>query len=368
MNPLHSSSEFLKKRRFYTFLPVVIAPFATLLFMLLGGGQGNANDKKVTFTGINTELPDAKNNTEKQLNKMSFYENATADSNRLAQQSKQGPYSEEYAPTAPKTYDQSSVYLEGNSPEPNERQIYQRLDQLNRILNQPEQKKPDPMLKSNSDPAAQEPPQIQQLKSMMSSMEEGKQEDPELSQLQQILEKIQEIQHPQSLTEQQKPAVPENPKKTYTAIPAMVAQNQKVKQGTVVALTLLDSVVLNGQYIPKGHQVYGSCEISNQRIRLHIKNIGLGYAIIPVDLLVYDLKDSMEGINAPEAITADALKEGSDNAIQGLQLMNMDQDLRTQIAGAGITTAKGLFGKKIKQVKAKLKAGYPVLLKNNQSY
>ncbi|WP_449580842.1 conjugative transposon protein TraM [Pedobacter panaciterrae] len=33
-----------------------------------------------------------------------------------------------------------------------------------------------------------------------------------------------------------------------------------------------------------------------------------------------------------------------------------------------ITTAKGLFGKKIKRIKARLKAGYQVLLKDNQSH
>jgi len=192
--------------------------------------------------------------------------------------------------------------------------------------------------------------------------------NPELSQLQQLLEKIQEIQHPELLKEKTRPILPEGTKMTYTAIPAIIAKDQKVKQGTVVALRLLDSAVLNGQHIPKGHQVYGSCEISNQRISLHIKSIGLGYAIIPVDLVVYDLQDSMEGINAPEAVITEALKEGSDNAIQGLQLMGMEQNLSTQIAGAGITTAKGLFGKKIKRIKARLKAGYQVLLKDNQSH
>jgi len=365
MNQLLKSPEFLNKRRFFTFLPVIIVPFATLLFVLLGGGKGITNNGTPT-TGINTELPGAKNDTIKPLNKMSFYEKATADSNRLAQQSKTDPYYSSNGLAAPQTFDQDP--LNGHRPESGELQVYQKLEQLNKVLNQPEKKFSDPTLKSNPVPIAENTHQLQQLSAMMDAVEEEKQEDPELIQLQQLLEKIQEIQHPELLKEKNNAIQPERTKKTYTAIPAIIAKDQKVKQGTVVALRLLDSAVLNGQPIPKGHQVYGSCEISNQRISLHIKSIGLGYAIIPVDLVVYDLQDSMEGINAPEAIITDALKEGSDNAIQGLQLMGMEQNLSTQIAGAGITTAKGLFGKKIKRIKARLKAGYQVLLKDNQSH
>ncbi|ATP57422.1 conjugal transfer protein TraM [Pedobacter ginsengisoli] len=364
MNQQLKSTEFLNKRRFFTFLPVIILPFATLLFVLLGGGKGNTNNK-VSVPGINTELPDAINDTKKQLNKMSFYDQATADSNRLAQLSNDGPYS---GSSGPETLDQGALFPTRYHPEPDERQIYQKLEQLDKVLNQPEKKMPEPTFTSNLVPATESALQIQQLSGIMDTMEAGKQADPELSQLQQILEKIQEIQHPELLKENPRPILPEDTKKIHAAIPAVIAKDQKVTQGTVVALTLLDSAVLNGQHIPKGHQVYGSCQISNQRISLHIKNIGLGYAIIPVDLQVYDLNDSMEGINAPEATTTEVLKEGSDNAIQSLQLMETDQNLRSQIAGAGISTAKRLFGKKMKQLKAKVKAGYPVLLKNNQSF
>lgn len=368
MNQLLKSPEFLNKRRFFTFLPVIIVPFATLLFVLLGGGKGITNHG-ISTTGINTELPDAKNDTIKPLNKMSFYEKATADSNRLAQQSKTDPYYSANGSAAPQTYDRDPLLLNSHRPEPDELEVYQKLEQLNKVLNQPEKKFADQILKNNPPPgpAPENSAQIQQLSSMMATMEEEK-PDPELGQLQQLLEKIQQIQHPELLKQKSTIPPPGGIKKIYTTIPAIIANDQKIKQGTVVALTLLDSVVLNGQHIPKGHQVYGSCEISNQRISLHIKSIRLDYAIIPVDLVVYDLRDSMEGINAPEAVITDALKEGSDNAIQSLQLMAMEQNLSTQLAGAGITTAKGLFGKKIKRIKARLKAGYQVLLKDNQSH
>jgi hypothetical protein len=45
--------------------------------------------------------------------------------------------------------------------------------------------------------------------------------------------------------------------------------------------------------------------------------------------------------------------------------MTMDPSVSAQVAGAGITAAKGLFGRKVKQVRVKVKAGYQLLLRDN---
>jgi hypothetical protein len=45
--------------------------------------------------------------------------------------------------------------------------------------------------------------------------------------------------------------------------------------------------------------------------------------------------------------------------------MGIDQGLTTQFAGAGLDAAKSLFTKRLKRIKQKLKAGYPVLLRDN---
>jgi hypothetical protein len=75
--------------------------------------------------------------------------------------------------------------------------------------------------------------------------------------------------------------------------------------------------------------------------------------------------DGMEGINAPDALFNEAINSGSNDALQNLQLLSIDQSMGTQIAGAGITAAKGLFNKKTSRIRVKLKDGYQVLLKNN---
>ena len=155
------------------------------------------------------------------------------------------------------------------------------------------------------------------------------------------------------------------PDSIFRAIPAYVVGPVKVTQGSVIELRLLDSVTINGQFLAKGHSVYGVAEFSNQRIALEIKNIRLGTSIIPVSFSTYDKRDGMKGINAPEALLADAVGAGSVDAVSGIGLMGIDQNLGTQIAGAGLGAAKGLLSKKVKRAKQKLDSGYPVLLRDN---
>ena len=187
-----------------------------------------------------------------------------------------------------------------------------------------------------------------------------------MRQLNVMLEKIMDIQHPERINSQLQQQSKSGPDSLYKASRAIIAENQKVSQGSTVKLRLLDTLTIDNQIIPKGQNIYGICQVANQRLFLNIKTIRLGTSILPVDLSVYDL-DAMPGINAPEAITTDAIRNGSNNAVQSLQLMSMDQSITTQLAGAGVEAAKGLFGKKIKRIKVKLKAGYQILLRNNQA-
>ena len=68
----------------------------------------------------------------------------------------------------------------------------------------------------------------------------------------------------------------------------------------------------------------------------------------------------------PEAITGDALRDGANSGVQNMDVMSFDPSMTAQLTTAGINTAKGIFGKKIKRVKAKLKDGHPLLLRDNQ--
>ena len=73
----------------------------------------------------------------------------------------------------------------------------------------------------------------------------------------------------------------------------------------------------------------------------------------------------MSGINAPEAVLTDALNSGSSDAIGGIGIGAFDQSLGVQVAGAGIEAAKDMLTKRLKRVKQPLRAGYPLLLRDN---
>lgn len=130
----------------------------------------------------------------------------------------------------------------------------------------------------------------------------------------------------------------------------------------IVRLKLTDTVTIKNQLLPKGQEAYGACQIVNQRLLLTIQNIRVGKQIIPVDMTVFSL-DGMMGIPAPEAELAGSAATGADNTLQSMQLISMDQSLGSQAAIGGINAAKGLFSKKLKKMKVKLKNNLPVLLK-----
>src|SRR6202012_5240298 len=101
----------------------------------------------------------------------------------------------------------------------------------------------------------------------------------------------------------------------FRAIAAVIDGKQKVKDGAAVKLKLTDSVNLKNELLPKGHEIFGICQITNQRLLLTIQNIRLDKKIIPVNLTVFSL-DGMPGIPAPEAELGGAASNGADNAIQ----------------------------------------------------
>jgi len=179
-----------------------------------------------------------------------------------------------------------------------------------------------------------------------------------------LLEKVLDIQHPGRIKTQ--PSSLPAAETRFAAVPAVVDGTQKVVSGTVIKLKLLDSVTINGQFIPKGTMIYGAGNLYNQRLIVAIKNIGLGNTILPVDLTVFDKNDALEGISVPEAITGDGLKAGADQGVQNMELLSLDGSLSAQAATAGLNTAKSLFSRKIKRVRGKIKDGHAVLLRDNR--
>jgi len=340
-------------------LPVLLLPFLALAFYALGGGRTTASDKTSSVAkGINTTLPDAQFKSEDPLDKLSLYELTKRDSSRFKEQF--GDVEKPVNMNIPRIVTTSDT-------DPNEEKINEKLALIDRELNRKIITPKDQQLRQEVSPAPSSSisGDVDRLEKLMNSMQEEKEEDPEMRQLSDMLDKIIAIQNPQL-----KQATPAQGQEAgadsqFRAIPARIASNQKAVQGATVRLELQDSIRLNGLIIPSGHEIFGTCRITNQRLLLDIKNIRLGTSIIPVDFSVYSL-DGMAGINAPEAVLGDAASNGADDAISSVGLYGIDQSIATQVAGAGIDAAKNMFSKQLRKVKVKLRAGQPVLLRNNK--
>ena len=327
--------------------PVAVM-LSAILFYVLGGGQPKQMEG-VKSAGINTQLPQAQLAKEQPADKMAYYDMARQDSvhNDTAGLSS------------------AAENLGFNRRENAQTQkITEKLNAINQVLATPDviqqRYSPNNLIGNNPTPITKD---VDRLETLMKNMQQNGNDDPEMAQLGSMMDKLLALQNPELAKTLFKKSDNDKPDSTFAAIPAIIAISQKAKQGSVVELRLQDTLIINGQIIPKGHLIYGLASFSNQRLNLEVKNIRLGTSIIPVNITVFDQRDGMEGINAPEAMLNDALKGGVTDAVGSIGITGFD--LTTQIAGAGIDAAKSLFTKKVNKVKQNLKAGYPLLLRDN---
>ena len=292
----------------------------------------------------------------------------------------------------------------------NEQQINQKLNEINRQISQPPapvQSNANIQTNDNSNSA-----QLAALQAEIQKMNNTNATDPQMQQLSGMLDKIQEIQNPALVREKLKaqsekergtvlpvsstgyagdPSVmqssttgldtashplsypsgqngffgleQDNVSQTGNAVSAVVHETQTLTAGSTIKLRLLQDIFINGMLIPKETFVFGTCAIQGERLIVDIKTIRFRNSVYPVSMQVFD-QDGLSGIYVPGAISRDAAKEGTDQAIQSYDPMSYDPSLGAQAATAGITMAKGFFSKKVKLVKVTVKAGYEVLLLN----
>lgn len=298
----------------------------------------------------------------------------------------------------------------------NEQLIYDKLDELNQALKAPQtdpQLAMAPVIKNLSDAvdsSAQpslEKEQVDRLENLMDKMTEPVAQDEELSTLNTMLETIRAIQNPADDTRDRlgfQPLQPRDsafqisenlpvhvitrlrhpleenlgdsflpsnrfhaiktaavPLETPNTIAAVIHQTQSLRSGDVVKLRLIRPMQIGGLAIPADSFVYGLANLNKQRLEIQISRIRMGNALIPVDLKVYDL-DGLAGIHIPDALTRDVAKESAARSVQSVGLQGVGQSWSTQVALAGMETAKDFMQKKVRLVRVTLKAGYQVLL------
>lgn len=407
-------------------LPMLTLPFVIAIFLALEGGQGPINVPQEGHKGLNANLPDAQVE-EVPWNKLALYDKAVRDSLKFKEEQQNDPYVE-LPPASSNsdalvfqtsTTVRSLPAIGSSTPyvDPNEARVNQKLNELYKELNKPN---------SVASPAIQEmhgeklnddqvSADVKKLEEMMEMMNSERSEDPEMREIGGMLDKILDIQHPDRVrnrimeeSENNKGRVfpvdvveeemeisllsPDEgsdstrhagtasnsflPNRFYgvdeetqrssdysNAVAAVVHDTQELVDGAVVKLRLMNGIAINGRWIPKGQFVFGIVAINGERLSVKINSIREGDSVFPVSLSAYDL-DGLEGIYIPGAIERDVAKQSSDQAMQSLQFMTMNQSLGAQAASAGIQAAKGLFGKKVKLVKVTVSAGYQILLRD----
>jgi conjugative transposon TraM protein len=291
--------------------------------------------------------------------------------------------------------------INSGSIDVNERKIYSKINELNKQISEPYNSTEHSQNLSNNinkDFSGQ----VDKLQNMMKVMTEKNGSDPETVQLSGMMDKILDIQHPERVKEKIKEksitnkqqvfpvesSVPDNnvtlmqssQKSNHNSfyelnnantndstdhpIEAVVHETQTIVTGSTVKLRLIIDIYINGILIPKGNFIYGTSSLENERLTISISSVRYQNNLIPVALQVYDM-DGLIGIYIPGSVSRDVAKESAEKNLQGIDITTIDPSVAAQVTGAGITAAKNLLSKKAKLVKVTLKAGYKILLKDN---
>ena len=421
------SPKMLRQRKILLVMPLLVLPFLTIIFWVLGGGKMDAANSSVTEKkGFNSKLPDANLKDGLDLDKMHYYDQAALDSSKLEELISKDPnyLSRSFPEDSTKTSRTSHNQIpSGNSSkalnalmyrDPNEAKVHEKLEALQRVINTPvapTQRRNDTHYAESSG-SALDSEDVNKLEEMMQSMNtQNNEPDPELKQLSGMLESILDIQHPdrvqqklRKVSESQRGQVfsianstgdtsisslQVTPLGTTTsfernkenafysldepavadvlqnAIAAVIHETQTIVNGSTIKLRLNTAVFINGVEIPKNNFLFGIASLQGERLVIKINSIRYKNALFPVDLTVYDL-DGLHGIYMPGAINREVAKALADRSVQTLGVASLDDSWGAQAAGVGIEAAKTLFSKKAKLVKVVVKAGYQVLLRDEK--
>lgn len=418
--------KMIRQRKFLLILPLLALPFMTMMFWALDGGKvEKAAAQSEVNKGFNINLPDANLKDDKQMDKMSYYDQAQLDSIKFQELIKNDPNyrSMALADTNPNMFGVHDGYqnpfekrglntsLYGSRPgnDPNTDKIYSKLAELDKEMNKPVSSSPQydnydmyqRLSNKNGGSTNVNSSDVDRLEQMMNTMNQPTGDDAEMKQLNGMLDKLLDVQHPELVQEKLKqtslskkgqvfavsskkednnitlldnnhtPSRQANGFYSFSnttatsdsqnAIQAIVHETQTIVDGSTVKLRLLNDVFINGVHIPKGNFLFGIASLSGERLVVKINSIRYNNSLFPVELSVCDM-DGLDGIYIPGAITRDVAKQSADRSMQTIGLTSLDQSWGAQAASAGIEAAKTLLSKKVKLIKVTVKAGYQVLL------
>ncbi|HVU95494.1 MAG TPA: conjugative transposon protein TraM [Puia sp.] len=357
-----------ERRRGLLFLPIVVFPFCCLVFQVLGGGKGAAGG--AVPRGLNMQLPPVAVDWRKAFqDKLKTYELADKDSVRKGQYQRQDPYHvDSVAPAVP-------VVKPAPFPDPRAEQLERRLAGLRSSLQQPVlQLHPAnaargvdglPLAAASRDGVGV-PPVTRDAAAGAPTP------DPQLDRLNAMLDKVIRIQHPQEAASGAVAVAPAVVRPADAVLPAdsgvnsiaaVVPEDQTLVAGGTIALRITDAIRVAGCVAPAGEMVYGTVSLNADRLLVHIGALRRDRNLYPTDWQVVDL-DGLPGIHIPGLLGREVAKQSADQGVNALNVLTLDPSLGAQAAGAGIQAAKSFLGRKVREVRVTVRAGYQVLLRN----
>jgi len=343
-------------KKYLNLAPVVILVFWLPFLLVRHGAVRSAG-----ATGINAQLPPAVNGREL-LNKKLQYEAAQRDSVRKAQFERQDPYRRDSGAIsgAPGVY-AGRVATPAIAPlkpvmhaDPRAADVLERLRRLQRLVAAPR----TGVVRGDYAPAAS-------MRSRRNELPPDTVGDARVGQLNSMLDKVIRIQHPEEKRALAGPTadavLPAD--SNANAIAAVVASDETLVSGATLALRIIDSIRVNGTLWPAGQLVYGTVSLSNDRMLVRVSSLRSDRSLYVTDLQVYDL-DGIAGIHIPGVLGRDVAKESAGQGVSSLNVLEADPSLGAQAANAGIQTLKSFAGRKVRQVRVSVRAGYQVLLRD----
>lgn len=149
-------------------------------------------------------------------------------------------------------------------------------------------------------------------------------------------------------------------------IEACVHGTQTVSDGQALRIRLLEPMVVDDRFIPKGTVVTGGTRIQGERLDILVTSLEYKGTLLPVELEVYD-SDGLQGIPVPNSMEYDAAREIAANMGGSMNSsINISTDAGAQIAsdlGKGVIQGVSQYvTKRMRTVKITLKAGHRLLL------
>lgn len=395
--------EQIRRRKMALVVPIFILITAVFIYYIFFGLGKKTEDTQNELDGINTEIPDPRQieipddkrkayeeenlrtlqqNRVRNLNDFYFNKKDSAvsgktvvidqiHSNREANR-KKDPLLESNQAYKEVTKQINSFYQEPVDEKPSEvKMLEQEIEELRNELNSRNQTDPTEIMERGYQMAAkyllpkEEKPTAQKQDKF--TVKVSKKTDNTVSFL------PQEKSHKKFIEEYTIPrnygfnTVAESNEEIATnTIRACIHENQTVINGSRVKIRLLENILVDNVEIPQNSIVYGTAQISHERLTISVPYIEFGNRIFPVELSVFDT-DGNKGIHAPGTLEITAAKEALANLGQGAgQSISIARDAKQQLAmdASKIVVQAGsqYLGKKMREVKVNLKAGYQILL------